>query len=63
MTDLDGDDDRVRAVQHDTLADPLDSLHDDFMELWLQYGHVFLFAAGKRHLVKSYKSSDIFKIS
>ena len=51
MTDLDGDDDRVRAVQHDTLADPLDSLHDDFMELWLQYGHVFLFAAGKRHLV------------
>ena len=49
VTDLDGDDDRVRAVQHDTLADPLDSLHDDFMELWLQYGHVFLFAAGKRH--------------
>jgi len=45
VTDLDGDDDRVRAVQHDTLADPLDSLHDDFMELWLQYGHVFLFAA------------------
>merc|ERR1719158_810086 len=36
VTDLDGDDDRVRAVQHDTLADPLDSLHDDFMELWLQ---------------------------
>ena len=43
--DLGPDDDMVRAVNHDTLADPLDSLHDDFMELWLQFGHVFLFSA------------------
>jgi len=43
--DLSKDDDRVRSVNHDVLADPLDTLHDDFMELWLQYGHVFLFSA------------------
>lgn len=45
MSDLSCEDDRVRSVNHDVLADPLDTLHDDFMELWLQFGHVFLFAA------------------
>ena len=45
IRDLEPDDDRVSLVHHDTLADPLDTLHDDFMELWLQFGHVFLFAA------------------
>merc|ERR1712198_183209 len=45
MPDLSCEDDRVRSVNHDVLADPLDTLHDDFMELWLQFGHVFLFAA------------------
>lgn len=44
-SDLSKDDDRVRSVNHDVLADPLDTLHDDFMELWLQFGHVFLFSA------------------
>jgi len=44
-SDLTNDDDRVRAVSHDILADPLDTLHDDFMEIWLQFGHVFLFSA------------------
>lgn len=45
ISDLARDDDRVRSVNHDVLADPLDTLHDDFMEIWLQYGHVFLFSA------------------
>jgi len=45
VVDLASDDDKIRMVNHDTLADPLDTLHDDFMELWLQFGHVFLFSA------------------
>lgn len=45
VVDLPADDERIRLVHHDTLADPLDTLHDDFMELWLQFGHVFLFSA------------------
>jgi len=44
VVDLAQDDDKVRAANHDTLAEPLDTLHDDFMELWLQFGHVFLFS-------------------
>lgn len=45
ISDMDEDDERVKLANHDTLAEPLDSLHDDFMELWLQFGHVFLFSA------------------
>jgi len=45
VVDLPENDERVRLAHHDTLADPLDTLHDDFMELWLQFGHVFLFLA------------------
>jgi anoctamin-10 len=45
VVDLKADDDMVRFANHDRLAEPLDSLHDDFMELWLQFGHVFLFSA------------------
>merc|ERR1719458_751203 len=45
VEDIDSDEERVGQVNHDLLAEPLDTLHDDFMELWLQFGHVFLFAA------------------
>ena len=48
VTDLEGEDNVqvIHQVYHDLLADPLDAdLHDDFMEMWLQFGHVFLFAA------------------
>lgn len=45
VTDLKSDDDSVGAANRDMLAEPLDTLHDDFMELWLQFGHVFLFSA------------------
>ena len=45
VTDIDSEEERVGQVNHDLLAEPLDTLHDDFMELWLQFGHVFLFAA------------------
>ena len=45
VKELASEDERVRLAHRDTLAEPLDTLHDDFMELWLQYGHVFLFAA------------------
>ena len=45
VEDVDSEEERVGQVNHDLLAEPLDTLHDDFMELWLQFGHVFLFAA------------------
>merc|ERR1711953_724798 len=45
VTDLKSDDDSVGAANRDMLAEPLDTLHDDFMELWLQFGHVFLFSS------------------
>lgn len=45
VADIQEEDDQIRIVNQDILADPLDTLHDDFMELWLQFGHVFLFAA------------------
>jgi len=45
ISELVEDDPRVAIVRHDLMADPLESLHDDFMEMWLQFGHVFLFMA------------------
>jgi len=45
VTDLKADDERVTVANREVLAEPLESLHDDFMELWLQFGHVFLFSA------------------
>jgi len=45
VQELSEDDPRVASVRHDLMADPLDSLQDDFMEMWLQFGHVFLFTA------------------
>jgi len=45
VSNVEEDDPNVKEVNHDMLAEPLDSLHDDFMELWLQFGHVFLFSA------------------
>ena len=45
VSELGPEDERVKRANQDTLAEPLDSLHDDFMELWLQFGHVFLFSA------------------
>jgi len=45
VAEIQEEDDQIRIVNQDILADPLDTLHDDFMELWLQFGHVFLFAA------------------
>ena len=43
MQVLGEDDPRVAIVRHDLIADPLESLHDDFMEMWLQFGYVSLF--------------------
>jgi len=45
INELSSDDIRLRHVFHDMGGDHLESLHDDFMELWLQFGHVFLFSA------------------
>ena len=45
VKNLTEEDSNIAAVNHDILADPLTSLHDDFMELWLQFGHVFLFSS------------------
>ena len=35
----------ISLLLRDIGGDHLDSLHNDFMELWLQFGHVFLFTA------------------
>ncbi|XP_023323846.1 anoctamin-10 isoform X3 [Eurytemora carolleeae] len=45
IEELSSEDPRIQPVLQDIGADHLDSLHDDFMELWLQFGHVFLFSA------------------
>ena len=45
VEELSSEDPRIQPVLQDIGADHLDSLHDDFMELWLQFGHVFLFSA------------------
>ena len=41
------DDDEI-DIQHALFSlkrDPYESTYDDFMELWLQFGHVFLFSS------------------
>jgi len=42
---LDDSDPRVAVVRHDLMADPIDTVQEHFMEVWLQFGHVFLFLA------------------
>lgn len=42
---LTGTSDLSKDDDHAVLADPLDTLHDDFMDIWLQFVHVFLFSA------------------
>ncbi len=45
MTLLDSEDNRVAMANYSLERDPYESTYDDFMELWLQFGHVFLFSS------------------
>ena len=35
----------IKQAQLNLECDPYESTYDDFMELWLQFGHVFLFSS------------------
>ena len=42
---LDSEDFEVKRGQFSLNKDPYDSLYNDFLEFWLQFGHVFLFSS------------------
>ncbi len=42
---LESEDNRVAMANFNLERDPYESTYDDFMELWLQFGHVFLFSS------------------
>ncbi len=42
---LESEDNRVAMTNFNLERDPYESTYDDFMELWLQFGHVFLFSS------------------
>ncbi len=42
---LGSDDNRIAMANYNLERDPYESTYDDFMELWLQFGHVFLFSS------------------
>lgn len=39
------EDSRIAVANFSLARDPYESTYDDFMELWLQFGHVFLFSS------------------
>ena len=39
------DDFSIKIAKFSLLCDPYESTYDDFMEIWLQFGHVFLFSS------------------
>jgi len=42
---LKNNDQEIRHAMYNLTKDPFESTTDDFMELWLQFGHVFLFSS------------------
>jgi anoctamin-10 len=42
---LQTDDQEIHHAKFSLIKDPFESTYDDFMELWLQFGHVFLFSS------------------
>lgn len=42
---LKSDDQQIHHAMYNLSKDPFESTYDDFMELWLQFGHVFLFSS------------------
>ena len=39
------DDQEIHHAMFNLIKDPFESTYDDFMEAWLQFGHVFLFSS------------------
>ena len=42
---LGSNDSHVTMARFNLMRNPYESTYDDFMEIWLQFGHVFLFSS------------------